>query len=265
MHKLYLVESRVEDFGGNQVASRGVGPEEKEYLIRGAEDVSDFLEEEPLDLGKDLEKFPKRLRKRIRELLEKYITPSSEIEDLVAESLRANEELNKIAMIDTLTEVGNRRFLGRQLEQEFARAERTEKPLSIIFIDLDHFKEVNDTKGHGVGDRVLQDVAKLFKGIIRGQDTISRYGGDEFTILLPATDIEGATKLAEKLRKGVEDNMLEEYGVTASIGVTDSIQIESLKGKTNSEFLKELQKLADEALYAAKKGGRNQVSMFSSF
>ena len=131
------------------------------------------------------------------------------------------------------------------------------KEVSLVFIDLDHFKEVNDTLGHTAGDDVLKKAAEHMKSAVRGTDLLARYGGDEFIALLPNTSEKHAVIVAEKLRATLDsDPELKKLGVTASIGV-------SLTNTSDATDSKPLIERADAAAYAAKKAGRNRVEMYS--
>ena len=159
------------------------------------------------------------------------------------------------ALKDGLTGVGNRTALQQTLEREFQLARRHQSPLSLIVVDVDHFKTINDRYGHSTGDHVLQCVAQRLSDIVRSTDMVFRYGGEEFVILLSNTDGEGARQLAERIRVAVEESVCrcqtEEVRMTVSAGVT------TLTGDITSTG--QLFNQADAALYAAKSGGRNQV------
>ena len=156
------------------------------------------------------------------------------------------------ALRDSLTGAFNRRFFEMQFEREVSLAERTRQPLSLIIIDLDNFKNINDNFGHSVGDDVLRTVIKSMKSRLRNFDTLARYGGEEFAVILPQTGLETALIVAERLRKTVADtNIAEIRQVTASLGVaTFSVHASSAA---------QLRTVADRALYTAKKQGRNRV------
>ena len=156
------------------------------------------------------------------------------------------------ALRDSLTGAFNRRFFEMQFEREVNLAERTRQPLSLIILDLDNFKKINDNFGHNVGDEVLRTVIKLMKSRLRNFDTLARYGGEEFAVILPQTGLETALIVAERLRKTVaEANIAEIRQVTASLGVaTFSVHASSAA---------QLRTVADRALYTAKKQGRNRV------
>ncbi len=156
---------------------------------------------------------------------------------------------------DALTGTGSRMALQLQLADAEDRSRTTELPYSLLLVDVDHFKTVNDTLGHLVGDRVLRTVAKTLRGRLRALDTIARYGGDEFVILLPDTPLEAAAELANELTRLVRDlpiAVLPE-GISLSIGVADSAGVRDTE---------ELMRRADSALYRAKAEGRNRATAY---
>ncbi|TXF11896.1 GGDEF domain-containing protein [Pelomicrobium methylotrophicum] len=168
--------------------------------------------------------------------------------------------LEQEAITDPLTGLYNRRHLARRLEKEFARARRYGMPLSVLLLDIDHFKCVNDTYGHQVGDQVLNHVARLTLQAIRETDLAARYGGEEFVIIAPNTEASSAAALAERLRRHVETHPLVLHGGYSGrqeIRVTVSIGVAGL-GRDTSDSQHLLQE-ADEALYRAKQQGRNRV------
>ena len=158
-------------------------------------------------------------------------------------------ELELLSKTDPLTGIGNRRSFHDKLKEERARANRYDHALSFIMLDIDYFKKVNDEHGHGVGDSVLIEYAKLISSTIRDEDEFSRIGGEEFMLILPHTTKDDAKKLAEKLRTAVE-NHKKVLPITMSFGVIEYIKAEEM------EFIL---KRVDEALYAAKAEGRNRV------
>lgn len=160
-------------------------------------------------------------------------------------------QLKSLATTDALTGTNNRRHFVAALETEASRTHRHDSALSVILLDIDHFKKVNDTFGHDVGDAVLIHVAKLLKGQLRATDIFARYGGEEFVVLAPHTDINGAIQLAEKLRSTLECNPPPALpAVTASFGAAQY---------STSEPTDHLLIRVDRALYAAKADGRNRV------
>jgi diguanylate cyclase (GGDEF)-like protein len=161
-----------------------------------------------------------------------------------------------------LTDLFNRRCFFRTAEEKLARAILCGPPISITLIDLDHFKRVNDTHGHLVGDRVLVHVAQLIRAHCRMYDVAARYGGEEFVILHSAVDSQDAFRVAEGIRKTVEltpfSHETEKIGVTLSAGVVDT------KGRMGCSRIDDVLALADIALYQAKDAGRNQVIVFEN-
>lgn len=174
-----------------------------------------------------------------------------------AESIiRAQQKrLEHIAHIDSLSGLFNRRYLFERAHEELERALRHNLNLSAMLIDIDHFKSINDTYGHPVGDEVIQQVGELCQESLRGSDLLGRYGGEEFAIFLPETDLSQAYQLAERLRSLVESHIFQtgkgELSITCSIGVA------SLAPTHPS--LDKLFERTDQALYTAKRQGRNRV------
>jgi two-component system, cell cycle response regulator len=168
----------------------------------------------------------------------------------------AHDRLQRLAAIDPLTGVYNRRFGMARLHEEFGRAVRQTVPLGVLMFDIDHFKSVNDTYGHLVGDRVLLRIAKLSRSVMREGDIMIRYGGEEFLAVLPAASRDDVRDVGERLRRLVAEASIRDgdqsISVTISIGGTSYPE-------TDVEGEQELVKLADEALYAAKESGRNRV------
>ena len=152
---------------------------------------------------------------------------------------------------DPLTGAKNRLAFMERITEEIERAKRYEAPLSIIMFDIDHFKKINDTYGHNVGDNVLKEMVKIVEEHLRKSDNLFRTGGEEFIIILPNTDIEKAEIVAEKIREAVCKTKFEKVGrVTISIGVTQVTEDDDEDTVTSR---------VDEALYRAKNTGRNRV------
>ncbi|MYL83714.1 diguanylate cyclase [Desulfovibrio aerotolerans] len=160
-------------------------------------------------------------------------------------------ELLDLANRDPLTKSLNRRKLGDVLADETARADRYGTPLTVVMLDIDHFKNINDTYGHDVGDSVLIELAARLRACLRQVDRLARYGGEEFVVAAPGIDIQGGLEMAERLRRAVADAPFAQAGpVTASFGVATF-----RAGEQTENVLKR----ADEALYRAKAGGRNRA------
>ncbi len=173
--------------------------------------------------------------------------------DLI-ELLEANRRL---ALHDGLTNLLNRRAFDDSLERSVSQAARAEQPLSLLMLDLDHFKQLNDTYGHATGDVALQAAAAEIRLQVRGGDLAARYGGEEFAIILPDTDGPAAFRMAERLRKALSERVVkagkEQIKMTASCGVSAT----DLGYSTPEELIHS----ADEALYASKETGRNRTSL----
>ncbi|MCJ7622289.1 MAG: sensor domain-containing diguanylate cyclase, partial [Anaerolineaceae bacterium] len=166
------------------------------------------------------------------------------------------EDVQRLAITDSLTGWYNRRYFFELAEIEFERSLRYQHPLSIIIFDLDHFKNVNDEYGHLVGDQVLQTVTRRIQNVLRRPDIWGRYGGEEFIILLPVTDIDPAAQVAERIRAVIADEPIEtEKG---ALSVTISVGAASIYGQITL-MVDSLLDMADQALFAAKSGGRNRV------
>lgn len=168
------------------------------------------------------------------------------------------EERKQQARMDLITEIYNRRGLFELGTREIDRAQRFKRPLSAIMVDIDHFKHVNDTYGHPVGDIILKELADRLKGNLRSIDILSRYGGEEFVILLPETAVDSATEVAERLREVVEEKHFTPDGL--SLPITISLGIADTYGENTD--IKLLIKRADDAMYISKRSGRNQVNIF---
>ena len=174
---------------------------------------------------------------------------------------RADELTHRLAATDPLTGVYNRRTFIELAGMALARAQRTKTPLSLVMLDLDHFKRVNDHHGHLVGDEVLKSFVRLVETCLRREDLLVRFGGEEFCVLLPEATLEGAMVLAERIRNLVADTTLA-VDKTA-IKVTVSSGVDSIRGGEQSS-VETLLERADQALYRAKTAGRNRVASYTS-
>lgn len=172
--------------------------------------------------------------------------------------LAAEEELRIISLTDALTGLANRRYFNQIFEREWARAQRSEQPISCLMIDIDLFKNYNDHYGHQRGDICLQAVAHALKRAVRRQlDMIARYGGEEFVAILPDTTVEGATLLARQMMDNVREADIDHIK-TAEGKVTISIGVATFTS-TDMKKMDDLLKAADDALYEAKSEGRNRM------
>ena len=164
--------------------------------------------------------------------------------------------LQRIAALDPLTDCYNRRFGLTRLREEYTRATRAESPLGLIMFDIDHFKVVNDSYGHLIGDRVLANVAKVAKQVLREGDVLVRYGGEEFLCILPGASIEGTAEVCERIRRAVESLVVQDRD--QAISCTVSLGFGSFPATTADDETALIQ-VADEALYRAKNEGRNRT------
>jgi diguanylate cyclase (GGDEF)-like protein len=168
--------------------------------------------------------------------------------------------IKNMASYDTLTGLYNRRYFEERLGMEAEKFFRSGSSLSLIMVDVDHFKKVNDTFGHGAGDKALCRIASLLKGSVRKKDVVARYGGEEFILILPEAGLKESSMIAERIRRLVESTPLDverrQIRLTVSMGIC-SFPTHQAKSK------EELVEQADVALYNAKRGGRNRVCVFS--
>lgn len=169
-----------------------------------------------------------------------------------------NERLQNLSDLDGLTGIYNHRYFQKRISEEVSRALRLAYPLTLILIDLDHFKNVNDTCGHVTGDRVLKEVAHLFKTGCRESDLVARYGGEEFTLILPNSNSKGAWGIVNRMKERVKHH---NFGGTPPISLTFSAGIATLLPKEKVKSPQELILEADQALLVAKKGGKDQICL----
>jgi diguanylate cyclase (GGDEF)-like protein len=216
-------------------------------LIRGMESGADDYLTKPCDMAE--------LQVRVR--------AGQRIIDLQSRLLEAQEELRRQATHDALTEIWNRRAILDILQREVERSRRDGQPLGVIMADVDRFKSINDTRGHPAGDRVLHDVAQNIKASLRTYDSVGRYGGEEFLIVLPRCPANSATEIAERVRHSIESQPIPIEA--ASLDVTMSLGVASSESGGEGEVTllqnngQKLIAAADEALYKAKQDGRNRV------
>jgi len=213
--------------------------------------TGDYSYEEAINQGADdfifkpvrFEELLLRLRRVLRERV------------LTQERTQMVARLKELAITDNLTKLYNSRHFYHQLENEINRYNRYQRPLSLLLIDVDHFKEFNDAHGHLEGDKVLFQIAKLITSCLRTMDTAYRYGGEEFTVILPETTCDSAMAVSERINEVVKNDLFigdDKKEMSVSIGVT-----EYLPGELVTEFVRR----ADKAMYMAKEGGRNRTSL----
>ncbi len=216
------------------------GKDEQEYTVKG------------LDLGAD-DYITKPFQSA--ELLAR-IRAAKRIVDLQNELMETNKRLELLSITDGLTGLYNHRYLQDELARAFEESERYGRPLSLVIIDLDLFKRINDSHGHAIGDEVLKAVSQIFQESTRSTDLVARYGGDEFAVMMPETNVDDALRFAEKIRALVES---QPAGTQAGpIPVTVSVGVGTVPSP-GTHSARELIVAADSALYRAKRRGRNQV------
>lgn len=215
---------------------------QKEDLLHGLECGADDYLTKPFDA--------QELRARLH--------VGQRILDLQDRLISVSEELLYRATHDTLTGVANRGVILDMVSRERMRQARDGRSFGIVMVDVDHFKYVNDTYGHAVGDAVLQEISKRLSASVRPYDFVGRYGGEEFLIVVPSSDAAGVMGLAERIRRSVEANPIHidagQISVTASFGVAASTDSNPLDPR-------DLLRLADDALYRAKQHGRNRCEL----
>ncbi len=180
---------------------------------------------------------------------------------IAIENAKLYETVTCLSITDSLTGIFNHRYFQERLTQEINRTQRYHSPLSLIMLDIDSFKEYNDTYGHLSGDKALKDLTDILRGSIRKVDVAARYGGEEFTIILAETNMQGAKVLAEKIRKATEKHFFTKEKDKPQVQLTVSIGIaEYKKDLSKKDFIER----ADIALYQAKREGKNKVCLFKS-
>lgn len=174
------------------------------------------------------------------------------------ENARLQENIKQTGLLDPLTGINNRRFFDQRIDEEVMRSRRNKSPLCCLFIDLDHFKSINDNYGHQAGDKVLQQVATLLSDIMRTTDVLARFGGEEFVILLSESGREISFEIAERIRTIIANHDFV-ISPTKTLNVTLSIGLAMMHSASQIKTSADLLKAADQAVYAAKVSGRNRV------
>ncbi|KPK85595.1 MAG: hypothetical protein AMJ81_03295 [Phycisphaerae bacterium SM23_33] len=224
----------------------------QDYVIR----LGDYLFALPVVVEKNIRLH--RLKQENAQLQEKLKASLEEIQVKKAQLEESLLKLRRMAATDHLTGLANRRAFAEVLARCHNEATRYDFDLSCAMLDLDHYKALNDTLGHLIGDRILQAAAKVIRANLRGSDTAARYGGDEFVLLLPHTSVEMALNVAERIR---QELALSTPAITRTAGVTLSIGISSLKSD-HPASADALVSMADRALYVAKDRGKNCIVTF---
>jgi len=173
-----------------------------------------------------------------------------------------HEKIKNLGLVDALTGINNRRYFDERLPKEISRSLRYQKPISCLFIDVDHFKQFNDSYGHASGDTVLKHVANKILQALRATDVLGRYGGEEFAVLLIETTADNALEVAERIRQNIQNNAIEledkAVQITVSIGISSCPHVMDFRLPVKS-IGESLVNAADKALYEAKQAGRNCV------
>jgi two-component system, cell cycle response regulator len=186
---------------------------------------------------------------RIKRLQDELDEKNRELED-------ANRRLKKLSITDGLTGLFNHRHMQELLREEFERSKRSSDPVGVVMLDLDRFKQVNDTYGHPTGDIILFETAEILRETAREIDMLGRYGGEEFMVILPGSDEEAAARFAERVREHVADHLFRDGATEVRMTVSSGVAaLPAARAESPSALLKQ----ADEALYRAKGGGRNRV------
>jgi len=173
---------------------------------------------------------------------------------------KMSEDLRKISITDSLTDLYNRRFFQDRINEEIERSRRHGLPVSLIMLDIDNFKQYNDTYGHLAGDEALRLTAATIKNSVRNIDRVARYGGEEFAVILPMTEIAAARDIAERIRSGVAGRYFPDDALRATVKLTASLGIASFPQHADNLF--DLVGNADKALYISKVNGKNRVAVF---
>ena len=205
-------------------------------------------------LGNAFNSMHDTIKRQIKELNAHREILEQEVKERTKDLELANKKLELISKTDELTGLPNRREMNETIANEMGRSARTHKPFCFIFIDIDHFKNINDTYGHACGDIILKSVAQTIRGLLRKYDVFARYGGEEFLTLLPETDLEGARVVAERFRRQIEKMTVRYADFTIKITITLGVaKFDDRLGADRSI------QMADKALYQGKEGGRNRV------
>ncbi len=195
---------------------------------------------------------------RLKALQDELVQKCRDLDQMNRDLERKSLELERLSRTDPLTGLYNRRYFEERFQSEFSRSQRYRVPITCLMIDIDHFKKVNDTRGHQAGDEALKALALLLRGALREVDLAARFGGEEYVAILPETALKDGRHVAERFRALVESCRVQESG--GSFGITVSIGAASYP-VPNIASAEALLRAADEALYRAKERGRNRVEV----
>jgi diguanylate cyclase (GGDEF)-like protein len=264
---LVIVDAALPDFGGLELCRRlrqtSAGrqcyvimltpPDDEETLARLFEAGVDDFVTKPFAARPLFARI--RASLRVVSLQHKVNSDRDEIHRVHAELAVAHRRLEQDALTDVLTGLPNRRYLIDRLAHDWAAARRGGTPLACMVVDIDHFKAVNDTYGHDVGDEVLRSVATVLQRHVRGTDVVCRFGGEEF-VVITATDFDSALQFAERLRQAIEEEMPRPLPFDRPLTVSIGVDVRSAHTRSPEALLK----AADEGLFLAKRNGRNCVA-----
>jgi diguanylate cyclase (GGDEF)-like protein len=177
---------------------------------------------------------------------------------IIIENAVSHRKMETLAVTDELTQLPNHRCFQDRLEEEISRARRTKKPLSLLMVDIDLFKKLNDTYGHPFGDAVLSQIAEIIERCLRREDFAARYGGEEFGLILPDTNRDGARQTAERLRSEVNNSLFTREGNSAHVSISGGMATYPRDATSKEQLIEN----ADRALYVAKRAGRNRIAQF---
>ncbi|HHM24276.1 MAG TPA: sensor domain-containing diguanylate cyclase [Bacteroidetes bacterium] len=189
------------------------------------------------------------------------VTLITNIVAVAVANARLYQRVKEISITDELTSLYNYRYFRMRLRDEVFRSQRTGRPLSLVILDVDYFKNYNDNLGHPAGDQVLKQIARILKNSVRDTDVVARYGGEEFCVILPEVDVQGARAFGERLRKNIEDYPF--YKEEIQPGGKLTVSLGAATYPQDATMINELLVRADKALYHAKNSGRNRMSLYS--
>jgi diguanylate cyclase (GGDEF)-like protein len=259
IRRIQSLTLRCEEIARTQLDTRtdGLRGDELDHLAHTIESMASHLELSQVEnetARLALQQSKDELEDRVQQRTEELLNTNDMLREEIQERERIEAILQQTALTDFLTQLPNRRAMIKRLDSEVARFERSGRPFSLVLLDIDHFKAVNDTCGHDAGDAILISFAETMLGWVRENDVLARWGGEEFLILLCDTNVHSASEQAERLRSAIEKYSFGEHTrsthITASLGVA---------GYNKDESMDACIKNADIALYRAKTGGRNRV------